>query len=97
MKMMVAGLGLLAMACATVPAEEGPAREGMAGHCDAAAAASLAGRPATSELGADALARTGARTLRWIRPGDAVTMDYRTDRLNIELDGEGRIARFTCG
>ena len=40
---------------------------------------------------------SGARTVRVIRPGDAVTMDYRQDRLNIELDADGKIVRFNCG
>lgn len=34
---------------------------------------------------------------RVIRPGMAVTMDYRAERLNIELDGRGQIIRITCG
>lgn len=34
---------------------------------------------------------------RMIRPGMAVTMDYRAERLNIELDGQGQITRVTCG
>lgn len=39
----------------------------------------------------------GDRTIRTIRPGDAVTQDYRIDRLNVELDEQGRIARLRCG
>lgn len=38
-----------------------------------------------------------AGTVRVIRPGMAVTMDYRGDRLNIELDSAGRIQRVYCG
>ncbi|TXI00913.1 MAG: hypothetical protein E6Q73_07930 [Pseudorhodobacter sp.] len=34
---------------------------------------------------------------RIIRPGMAVTMDYREDRLNIEIDAVGTISRVTCG
>lgn len=34
---------------------------------------------------------------RIIQPGMAVTMDYREDRLNIELDGAGKIIRVACG
>ena len=67
------------------------------GQCDADRAQSLVGQPATAALGAEALARTGARTIRWIQPGQAVTMDYRTDRLNIKLDGNNRVTAITCG
>lgn len=38
-----------------------------------------------------------AGTVRVIRPGMAVTMDYRSDRLNLELDRTGRIVRVFCG
>ena len=34
---------------------------------------------------------------RVIRPGDAVTMDYRPDRLNIYLDLQDVVERVTCG
>jgi hypothetical protein len=40
--------------------------------------------------------RSGARTLRWIAPNTAVTMDFRPDRLNVYVDAKGRIERFTC-
>lgn len=33
---------------------------------------------------------------RIIAPGTAVTMDYRPDRLNIELDDKDRIIRVHC-
>lgn len=41
--------------------------------------------------------QTRGKPIRIIRPGDAVTMDYRADRLNIELGDDGRIKRFRCG
>lgn len=66
-------------------------------RCESSEAQALVGQPATQDAGARALQLTGARTLRWIRPGDIVTMDYRPDRLNIHLDATGRIERFQCG
>lgn len=36
-------------------------------------------------------------TIRVIRPDDAVTQDFRTDRLNVELDAEDNISRIYCG
>ena len=39
----------------------------------------------------------GAQNVRTIRPGDAVTMDYRENRLNVELGEDGRIRRLRCG
>lgn len=33
---------------------------------------------------------------RVIGPGDAVTMDFRHDRLNVEIGESGRIERIAC-
>ncbi|ABS61837.1 hypothetical protein Plav_0214 [Parvibaculum lavamentivorans DS-1] len=42
-------------------------------------------------------AREGIETVRVIRPGDAVTQDFRDDRLNVELDEDGNITNLRCG
>lgn len=34
---------------------------------------------------------------RIIQPGDLVTQDYAEDRINFELDEQGRITRVSCG
>lgn len=65
--------------------------------CGETQVADLVGKPWTEALRAPTLKRTGARAIRVIAPGDAVTMDYRTDRLNIETDAAGRVARIKCG
>ena len=90
MKWLAVLAGLGAVGCATTS-------EGGSGACSAESLDNLVGREATSELGADALRQSGARQLRWIRPGDAVTMDYRPDRLNVRLDASGRVEAFNCG
>ena len=86
-------------ACAAAPPEPelapGPAPD--EGGCNAEAAGALVGRAATEALGAEALRLSGAARLRWIRPGDAVTMDYSTDRLNVHVDARGRVERLACG
>ena len=98
MKILLAAPLLVGMACAAVPPEEDSTAAGAAGyHCSAELLADLIGRPATQELGAEALRRSHSRSLRWIRPGDVVTMDYSESRLNIHLDGQGRVERFNCG
>ena len=35
--------------------------------------------------------------LRILEPGMAMTMDFRFDRLNIELDEAGKVTRVFCG
>lgn len=97
MRLLVTALLPLTMACVPVPADGEPEPVGGSGRCDATSLGDLVGQPATQELGAEALRRSGARILRWIRPGDVVTMDYRVDRLNIHLDGHGRVDRLACG
>jgi hypothetical protein len=42
-------------------------------------------------------ARAGARTVRVIAPGMAVTMDYRADRANVSIDARRAITRIACG
>ena len=87
----------MTMACAAVPPDQEVPDPGSGYSCSAAGLGDLVGRTASSELGAEALRRSGSRGLRWIRPGDAVTMDYRQDRLNIHLDERNRVQRFACG
>ena len=90
-------------ACVNVSAEEEPATSGElrvreAEHmCDASDVADLIGQTADEAMGAVLLSRTGARTLRWVAPGMAVTMDYREDRLTVSYDDKMRIERITCG
>jgi len=93
MKTWIAALVLSLSGCATTQTEAMPARAG----CHAEAAAALVGRSATPELGAEALRLAGARRLRWIRPGDAVTMDFSPQRLNVHLDLQNRVERLACG
>lgn len=82
---LVAALGLGLAGCVE---GEGPVTDA----CGAAGMQSLVGQ------GRDVLAAmtlpTGSRV---IEPGMAVTEDYREDRLNIDLDDQGRIARVWCG
>lgn len=98
------GLPMLLMAC-SVPAAERPGdldaypEAGVtAGKtCRVPDPAGFVGRPATAALGTEARRAAGAASVRWIRSDTAVTMDYRTDRLNIELDAGNRVTRLRCG
>lgn len=67
------------------------------GKCVADGLGSLTGKTRTDAVEKKALRLSGARTIRWISPGMAVTMDFREDRLNLELDSEGKIVRAHCG
>lgn len=51
----------------------------------------------TADVKAQIAATVGQRPIRYIGPGDAVTMDFSPARLNVELGGDGRIKLFRCG
>jgi outer membrane biogenesis lipoprotein LolB len=91
-----AALALLA-GCMTMDEEAAAPGDDARFACSADRLGGLVGRQASTELGAEAMRASGARTIRWIQPGMAVTMDYRTDRLNIELDGANRVVALRCG
>lgn len=74
-----------------------PAPPVLAGACKSEGLDSLVGKTRSPETEAEAGRLSGAKTFRWISPGMAVTMDYRTDRLNLDLDARGRITRAHCG
>lgn len=40
---------------------------------------------------------SGAKLVRWLEPGAIMTMDFRPDRLNINIDERGRITGSRCG
>lgn len=82
-------LWLVLAACAAPAAEDVPGPRA----CGASGLQHLIGQP---EAALDALPPPDG-PLRVIRPGMAVTMDFSPARLNIELDGAGRVARVFCG
>ena len=50
-----------------------------------------------AELGEQARVTAGARVERALRPGQIVTMEFRSDRLSFTLDEKGRISQVNCG
>ena len=67
------------------------------GSCDAEAAQRFVGKKADEATVKAAVAASGAKAARVIKPDMMVTMDYRGDRLNIRLDDAGDIIAVTCG
>ena len=85
-------LGLAA--CASQPATDAVAS---GGTCNAEPAQSHVGKPASDANLQAAFKASGAKAMRSIKPGQAVTMDYREDRVNIYQDASGNIERISCG
>lgn len=65
--------------------------------CDASDLTFLIGKTLDATLSARARDASGAKSVRVIRPGQMVTMDYVPERLNIEVDATGNITAVRCG
>lgn len=74
-----------------------PAPAGEGGVCRSGAGQSFIGRAASADLGAEVLAATGARALRWGPPDSAMTMDYRADRVTVGYDRAMIVTSVSCG
>jgi hypothetical protein len=96
MRKTIALLAILGAGCTTMAAED-PGSGEITGSCRAEGLESFVGQPATAENGSEILNKSGAKKLRWIPYGAAVTMDYSPDRVNVKLDPQNRIEGITCG
>lgn len=84
-------------ACTTTQQEPGERVPALADSCDTSALAGLVGKPYSASLEAEAKKQSGLTNVRVIRPGMAVTMDFRPDRLNIDVNEQGAVTGFRCG
>ena len=87
----------LLAACATAPGQPPVHGETPGYICRNDGLDRFAGRPATTELGAEMLGASGAKTLRWVRFGAMITMEFSPSRLTVRLDPQGSVASATCG
>lgn len=78
-----------------IPAE--PALQPASAECGAAGLSRYLNVSPTGEMKSAIASAAGDRPIRYIAPGDAVTMDFVPARLNVELGDDGRIVRFRCG
>lgn len=65
--------------------------------CNAQPAQVAVGQSSTASVVESARARSGARMVRILRPGQMVTKEFDTQRLNLEVDANGRILAVRCG
>lgn len=82
---------LLLGACAT------PATPPSSTACNADAVKTFVGQSATIDVVEAARDASGAKLVRVIKPGQAVTLDFRVERLNLYLDNAGAVERVNCG
>lgn len=103
----IAGVALMACSPSTEPAPAAPAEPAStsapapeptpappvaADTCNMAQYAALVGKPVT-----DPGVPAASVTVRIIKPGDQVTMDFLEARLNIDVDAAGNITGMRCG
>lgn len=74
-----------------------PEKEARGFECSADSAQYAVGQKTNVALAIELMKKTGSRTLRWIPPRTAVTMDFRSDRLNVAYDDDMAITQISCG
>jgi hypothetical protein len=86
-------LAISACAATNPPVIDGPAGSG----CRSEGLSQFVGQPSSAELGAAMLRASGARIIRWVSVGGAVTMDFSPVRLTAQLDANNRVQSANCG
>jgi hypothetical protein len=86
-------------ACASTPSDPpgSPDTAPPGSECRAEPAQQYVGRKAETQVVEAAKAASQARQVRVIGPEDAVTADFRPDRLNIRVDAGRAIIEIACG
>lgn len=67
------------------------------GRCEASGADFTVGKPATAELLEQARKASGSQMARILKPHDMITLEYRSERLNLNVDDKGMVTRVNCG
>ena len=94
----VLAMGLFAGCSSVQPDPGAPGRAAAAaGPCNADAVAWAVGQPANEDVFARVWRESGAGLIRPIAPGQAVTRDLRSDRVNVHIDASNTITRVSCG
>lgn len=76
---------------------QGGAAPAPAAVCNAQPAQSAVGQNSTASVMESARTKSGAQMARILRPGQMVTKEFDAQRLNLEVDGNGRILAVRCG
>ncbi|GFM87732.1 hypothetical protein PSCICO_31310 [Pseudomonas cichorii] len=57
----------------------------------------MLGQQASAALLAQVRTQSGSNEARVLSPNDMVTLEYRSDRVNINTDASGKVTRVNCG
>ncbi|WP_145182670.1 I78 family peptidase inhibitor [Pseudomonas sp. URMO17WK12:I11] len=67
------------------------------GRCQASGADFAIGKQGSADLLEQARKASGSQTARILKPRDVVTLEYRSERLNLNVDEQGVVTRVNCG
>lgn len=90
-------LVLMPLAACAAAASQRTTTDQVGPACDARALGKFVGQAATKEIALKLMGFSRARSMRWVRFGGVMTMDYSPQRLTVKLDQQGRIASISCG
>ncbi|EPM44587.1 I78 family peptidase inhibitor [Pseudomonas syringae] len=76
---------------------DAPASNAIPGRCDAGLGQFAIGKPASIDLLSQVRTRTGSQDARILGPDDMVTLEYRSERVNVNTDAAGKVTRINCG
>jgi hypothetical protein len=93
----ITGFAALLTLTACVTDADATQAELLRGLCVEGPGQAYLGQPATSETAELIKFDTRAHVIRWIAPGEMVTMDHRTDRVNIYYGPRHKVVQVTCG
>ncbi|MBU8977104.1 MULTISPECIES: I78 family peptidase inhibitor [unclassified Lysobacter] len=91
----LAVLALSLAGCASTTPAAGPAAP--SGLCNAEGARWAIGSAVNDDVVNRILRDTGSRDARVLRPGQPATMDFREDRVNVDVNDRGAITGLRCG
>lgn len=99
-RLTILAAALLVAACAQQqppgrPALNPPPSSG--GACDAAPAQFAVGQAQTAPLVEEVRQRSGAYIARVLRPGQAVTLEFNAERVNVVVDAGNKVTAVRCG
>lgn len=76
---------------------DAPASNAIPRRCDAGLGQFAVGKPASIDLLSQVRTRTGSQDARILGPDDMVTLEYRSERVNVNTDASGKVTRINCG
>lgn len=103
-RVLILAVAALAAACAQQPQQAQPPAmapaappPAIANNCDAAPAQFAVGQTQTAPLVEEVRQKSGALMARVLRPGQAVTMEFSGDRVNLVVDATNKVTAVRCG